>query len=111
MLPDIIGLTIAAALGVGVAYLNFCISKYMLRSCPDKFVYSTVIRTLICVVFLALVYFIGSITPCDIIFLLLGAAFGSTLPTVFFTKSLLSYSKALSSKDSQSKGKEVDTNG
>lgn len=106
MLPDIIGTAVSAMLGVGVAYLNFCISKYMLRACPDKFAYSTVIRTLICVIFLALVYFIGSLTPCNITLLLVGAVFGTTLPTLLFTKSLLNYSKALSSQDKKSEKKE-----
>ena len=111
MLPDIIGLAICAILGVGVAYINFGISKYMLRTCPDKFAYSTVIRTLICVGFLALVYFIGSRTACDTVYLLIGAGLGITLPTIIFTKKLLDYSKKLSNQNTNSQKKEDDVNG
>ena len=106
MIPDIVGLSVSAILGVGVAYLNFCISKYMLRNCPDKFAYSTVIRTLICVIFFGLVCLIGKATPCNLTFLLVGAALGATLPTLFFTKSLLNYSKELSSAREGSDKKE-----
>jgi EamA domain-containing membrane protein RarD len=103
MLPNVVGSVVSAALGVGVAYLNYCISKYMLLKCQDKFAFSTVIRTLVCVIFLALVFVIGELTPCNTTLLLVCAGLGATLPTLFFTKKLLSYSKFISEKNSKKK--------
>ena len=103
MLPNIVGALLSAAVGVGVAYLNYCISKYMLLKCQDKFAFSTVIRTLVCVIFLALVFVVGGLTPCNLTLLLVCAGFGATIPTLFFTKKLLSYSKFISEKNSEKK--------
>ena len=111
MLPNIVGSVVSAALGVGVAYLNYCISKYMLLKCQDKFAFSTVIRTLVCVIFLALVFVVGELTPCNVTLLLVCAGFGATLPTLFFTKKLLSYSKSISEKNKNSEKKEDNLNG
>ena len=96
MLPDIVGTAVTAALGVGVAATNYLISKYMLTRCPDKFVYSTVLRTIVLVLFLVITYFVGSMTPCSVTWLLVGAATGATLPTVFFTARLLKLNQAMS---------------
>ena len=103
MLLNVVGSVVSATLGVGVAYLNYCISKHMLLKCQDKFAFSTVIRTLVCVIFLALVFVVGGLTPCNVTLLLVCAGFGATIPTLFFTKKLLSYSKFISEKNSEKK--------
>ena len=103
MLLNVVGSVVSAAIGVGVAYLNYCVSKYMLLKCQDKFAFSTVIRTLVCVIFLALVFVVGGRTPCNTTLLLVCAGFGATFPTLFFTKKLLSYSKFISEKNSEKK--------
>ena len=95
MLPDIVGAVAATALGIGISALNYYISRLMLLKCPDKFAYSTVFRTLVLVLFLIATYFIGSLTPCDLTWLLVGAALGATLPSFFFTSRLLKLNQKL----------------
>lgn len=113
MFTDIVGAAMTAALGIGVACLNYFVSKYMLLHSPDKFIYSTVVRTLVVVLLLVGIYFVGDNTPCDVTWLLVGAALGATLPSFFFTSKLLKLNQRLSAdkKNENSKEKEDNTNG
>ena len=108
MNQNIIGAVVAAAVGVGIAFVNYLISKAVLAKSPDKYSITTVMRQIIQVGFLVIVYFAGEKTEYDPIYLLIGAVLGITLPMFLFTKKLLSFNETLYRKE---KGKEEETDG
>lgn len=109
MLPDIIGAIIAAIAGFLIAFINYTFSKKMLIKAPDKFLTSTMARQVLQVLFLVLVYFIGTKTTfANVTYLLVGAVLGMTIPMIYFTKKLLNLNKAIATKKEE---KEVETDG
>lgn len=108
MNQNIIGAAVCTMTGALVAFVNFLISKGILRTHPEKLAFSTVLRQLIQVGYLAAVYFIGSQLEMNIIPLLIGAAVGMTLPMLFFTKKLISINQQLTEKNNNG---EADKNG
>ena len=104
---NIIGVVIAIISGFLVAVINYIISKTVLEKAPKKYSLITVVRQVLQIGFLVAVYFIGTKTQeADVIPLLVGAAFGMTVPMIYFTKKLLSINQA-----SDKKRKENDVNG
>lgn len=108
MISDIIGAVFAATVGVGVAFVNYLISKAVLAKIPEKYSAATVLRQIVQIVFLVIVYFVGQKTGYDPIYLLVGAVLGMTVPMFMFTKKLLSLNEVLHSKE---KRKEEETDG
>lgn len=108
MISDIIGTVIVAVIGVGVAFINYRISKLILMKSPEKYSITTVIRQVVQVLFLVGVYFVAQKSNLNAVYLLIGAVLGMTLPMIFFTKKLLSFNEELHKKD---KGKEHDSDG
>lgn len=108
MNQNIIGAVIVAAIGVGVAFINYLISKAILTKSPDKYSMTTVIRQIIQIGFLVIVYFASEKTAYDPMYLLIGAVLGITLPMFLFTKKLLSFNETLYGKD---KRKEEESDG
>ncbi len=109
MLPDIIGAIVAAIAGFLIAFINYTFSKKVLMKAPDKFFTSTMARQVLHVLFLVLVYFIGTKTEiANVTYLLVGAVLGMTIPMVYFTKKLLSLNKSTVTKKEE---KEVETDG
>ena len=105
---NIIGAVVAAVIGVSIAFLNYFISKTVIKKAPDKYSLVTVARQVIQVGFLAIVYFVGAkMQNINIVYLLVGAALGMTVPMVYFTKKLLSFNGAGEIKEK----KEDDVNG
>lgn len=99
MLSDIIGAVIAAAVGFLIAFANYIFSKKVLLKAPDKYSVTFVARQILQVAYLVLVYFIWSKTQiADLIYLLVGAVAGMTIPMFFFTKKLLSVNEAMKIK-------------
>lgn len=99
MFADIIGAVIAAAVGFLIAFVNYIFSKKVLLKTPDKYSVTIVARQILQVAYLVLVYFIGSKTQiADLIYLLVGAVAGMTVPMFFFTKKLLSLNDAMKTK-------------
>ena len=87
MFSNIIGAVITAAVGFLIALLNFIFSKGVLQKKPDKIPTAFIGRQLLQVAYLVLVYLVGSrVKNIDIVFLLVGAAVGMTIPMFFFTK-------------------------
>ena len=83
-------------------------SKTVLEKMPDKYSFVTVIRQVFQIGFLALVYFIGErIDNVNLVYLLVGAVIGMTVPMLFFTKKLLS----VNSDFSKTQTREGDENG
>lgn len=109
MIPNIIGAAVAAAVGFLIAFINYTFSKKVLVNTPDRFPVTFVVRQFLQVAYLVVVYIIGSKTAvADLMYLLIGAAVGMTIPTIFFTKKLLALNELGSLKNS---GKEGENDG
>lgn len=99
MTANIIGAVIAAAVGFLIAFANYIFSKKMLLKAPEKYSATFVVRQIFQVAYLVLVYFIGSKTQiADLMYLLVGAVAGMTVPMFFFTKKLLSVNDTIKTK-------------
>ena len=107
MISNIIGAVVVAVVGVGVAFVNYLLSKTVLVKNPQKYSAVTVLRQLIQVGFLVIVYFISKKTNYDPMYLLVGAVLGITVPMFIFTKKLLTLNETLRSKEKR-KEEEVD---
>ena len=105
---DILGAVIAFLIGIGIATLNYYISKYFLEKNPDKIAMTTVIRQLFNVAYLVAIYMLSDYLPCKTMFLLVGAVLGITLPMVFYTRKLL---KLNETKREKSRKKEGESDG
>ena len=89
MSGNIVGAIITFVLGFAVAGLNFLLSKAILTKQPDKYAFSTILRQLIQVLYIVAVYFVAEKTPWDMMYMLVGAVLGVTLPMFFFTQRLV----------------------
>ena len=107
MISNIIGAVVVAVVGVGVAFVNYLISKTVLTKIPDKYSATTVLRQIVQIAFLVIVYFISKKTNYDPMYLLVGAVLGITVPMFIFTKKLLTFNETLRSKEKR-KEEEVD---
>ena len=102
MAANIIGAVVAASVGFLIAFINYVFSKKVLLKTPDKYSGTFVVRQIIQVAYLVLVYFIGSkVQVADLIYLLVGAVAGMTIPMFFFTKKLLSVNDAMKTKKTE----------
>jgi len=81
----IFGALLTFLAGAAVSFLNYCISRTVMRKKPDAYPMTTVVRQITNVAYLAAVYFITPYTPWGLVPLLIGAALGSTLPMFCFT--------------------------
>ena len=88
-MKDILGVIITFALGVGIATLNYYISKYFLEKNPDKFAMTTVVKQIFNVGYLVAVYMSGDFLPFKLAYILIGAVLGITLPMFIYTRKLL----------------------
>ena len=88
----ITGAIITAAAGAGIAYVNYLLSRYMLKKKPDLLTALPVMRQCFNIAYLAAVYFLAPYTPWDRIPLLVAAVIGITIPMFFFTYLLVKQS-------------------
>ena len=88
-MPDILGSLITFVIGVGIATLNFFISKYFLKKNPDKFAMTTVIKQILNVGYLVAVYMVSDLVQVKLSYLLIGAVLGITVPMFIYTRKLL----------------------
>lgn len=88
-MSNILGAAIAFLLGVGVAAGNYSISRHVLKTKPDKYSLTMVVRQFVQVAFIVLVYVLGQYTPWDRLWLLVGGVLGMTLPMIWFTSRLV----------------------
>lgn len=99
MIVNITGAAIAAAVGFFIAFLNYIISKKVLLKAPDKYSVTLIARQILQVGYFVAVYFIGSKTQiASLIYLLVGAVAGMTVPMFLFTKKLLAINDAMKAK-------------
>lgn len=108
MIPNIIGAVAAAAIGFLISFINYTFSKKALVNTPDKFPATFMVRQFLQVAYLVVVYFIGAKTAvAELMYLLIGAAVGMTVPTIFFTKKLLALNELGSQKNLGKEGENV----
>ncbi len=105
---NILGAVITFSIGVGIAALDYLISKYFLEKNPDRFAMTAVVKQLINVAFLVAVYMSADFLPCELIYLLGGAVLGITIPMIIFTRKLLKLNEA---KRGASREKEGESDG
>ncbi len=107
MKPNIIGVLIVATVGFLIAFVNYLFSKSVLKKAPEKYALITVVRQVLQIGFLIIVYLVGTKTQlADVVYLLVGAVLGMTVPMFYFTKKLLSFNETFNKKE-----KEDDVNG
>ena len=104
MNENLVGAFIAFALGIGVACLNFLLSKAILTKQPEKYALSTIIRQIMQILYIVAVYFVSTVAPWDTWYMLIGAVLGVTVPMVYFTHKLLQLNKAVNTKDNKKEG-------
>ena len=99
MLFNLIGAVVAAVMGGLVAFLNYIMSKTVLEKVPDKYAFTMIVRQVLQIGFLVVAYFIGSkIESINLVYILVGAVLGLTLPMMIFTKKLLAFNNNLNEK-------------
>ncbi len=89
----ILGAALAFLGGAALSYVNYLLSRTVLRKKPDFVSATAVFRQIFNVAYLAALYFFAPSTPWGLVPLLLGAAFGITLPMFYFTFLLLKEGK------------------
>ena len=103
-MSNIVGAAITFLLGAGVATGNYFISRHVLKTNPDKYSLTMVVRQFVQVAFIVLVYMLGDYTPWDRLWLLVGGVLGMTLPMIWYTSRLVKLNDS-------GKGKEEKPNG
>ncbi len=106
MNENIIGAVITFALGIVVAYVVFLISKARLLKQPEKFAFSTILRQIVQIFYLASVYFVSKYAPWDTWYMIIGAVLGVTVPMIYFTQKLLQLNQSINTKDNKKEGDE-----
>ena len=81
----IFGALLAFFLGIGVSFLNYRISVYMLDKNPARIQVSTLTRQVLHIGYLVAVYFLAPYTPWDRISMLVAAVIGVTGSLFVFT--------------------------
>lgn len=89
MTTDLIYAGVTFILGMLIAFLGYLSASHILRKKPELYTSSTVIRQIIQVLYFVAVYFISKRADVNIIYPLIGAASGITLPMFYFTKKLV----------------------
>ncbi len=108
MSHNIIGAVLAALAGFLVAFANYIFSKKLLVKAPEKYAFISVVRQILQVGFLIIVYFVSArIETVNIIYPLVGAVLGMTLPMIYFTKQILLVNDSMA-KNKKEKEDETD---
>lgn len=89
MLENIIGALISLAGGALISFVNYKITASIMKKKPEVIAASAVIRQIINVAYLVLVYFAAPHTPASVVYLLVGAVVGLTVPMFCFTYRLV----------------------
>ena len=105
MKNNIICMLLTALIGFAVAFLNYIISKKVLIKAADKYAFTTVVRQVIQVLYLVAVYFFFA-DKATVMYALIGAAVGMTLPMFYFTKKLVGFNDKTGNKDNAKEANE-----
>ena len=106
MNENIVGAIVTFALGIGVATMNFLLSKAILTKQPEKYAFSTIIRQIMQILYIVAVYFVSTVAPWDMWYMLIGAVLGVTVPMVYFTHKLLQLNQTANTKDNKKEGED-----
>lgn len=106
MNENIVGALITFALGIVVAYLNFLLSKVILKKQPEKYALGAIIRQITQILYIVAVYFVSTVSPWDTWYMLIGAVLGVTVPMIYFTHKLLQLNKTFQSKEVKKEGED-----
>lgn len=100
----------AAALvgGALIGLLNYHISKGILKKRPEQYALGTVVRQLLNIGWLLACYAVGESTSLSTVALLVGAALGITLPSLYFTPRLLRLNRGDEAEDQTRKDGKTD---
>lgn len=106
MNENIVGAIITFALGVGVASVNFLLSKAILIKQPEKYALGTIIRQITQIIYIVAIYFVSTVAPWDMWYMIVGAVLGVTIPMVYFTHKLLQLNQTAPPKDNKKEGED-----
>jgi len=101
---NIIGAVLTFLLGFGIAAANYVLSRHILLKHPAQYPMTMVARQIIQVVYIVLVFILGSFSPWDRIWMLVGAVLGITLPMFWFTFKLVKLNDSIRRKEETSDG-------
>ncbi|MBQ3182613.1 MAG: hypothetical protein IJB24_04845 [Clostridia bacterium] len=86
-------------MGAAVAYLNYIVSKYLIKNKPDMYTGGQIIRSAIQIGYLLIIFTLGGYTPWDKTWLLIGGCLGITLPMFYFTVKLVKFNDKKKEED------------
>ncbi|MBQ7936552.1 MAG: hypothetical protein IJ333_09465 [Clostridia bacterium] len=89
------GAALAFLVGAAIAFINYAISKRILKKQTAHFASATVFRQLLQIGYLVLLLVFGSYTPWNKTYLLIGGVLGITVPMFWFTHRLVQVSVSL----------------
>ena len=104
MKGNLIGAAATLALGLLIAYLGYRVCAYVIKKRPEFYVYASIFRQALQILYFVAVYFLGDKTGADVVYLLVGAAVGITAPMLFLTGRLVKLNDELSQKRKESEG-------
>lgn len=100
----ITGAVIAFILGAGIAAANYFFSRHMLKKHPSNYASSQMVRQISQIAYLVILFFVGSYTPWDRNWLLVGGCIGITVPMFYFTWKLVKLNESSKRKEDNSDG-------
>ncbi len=81
---------VAALLGGAcISFVNYLITGAIMKKNPNKISFSAVYRQIMNIIYLVAVYFISSILVSSVVYPLVGAVIGLTVPMFYFTYKLV----------------------
>ncbi|MBQ8894662.1 MAG: hypothetical protein IJ043_09700 [Clostridia bacterium] len=101
---NLFGAALAFCVGVGIAAVNYGISRYLLKKQPGLYTTAQILKQLLQIGYLVVLFTLGGYTPWDKLWLLVGGCLGITLPMIWFTFRLVRLNDALQRKEDSSDG-------
>ena len=101
---NLFGAALAFAIGVGIAVLNYIVSRYLLIKRPSMYAGLQIVWQPIQIAFLGSLVLFGGYTPWDRLWLLVGGCLGVTLPKFWFIYRLVKLNDSLRKKEESSDG-------
>ncbi len=101
---DIFGAAIAFLIGGLISFLNYALSKYILKSRPNIYASTHLLRQIIGIGYLVVLYLFADRTPFSPIWLVLGGCLGITIPMFYFTYRLVKFNNIKENKEDEYNG-------
>lgn len=98
---NFVGAAVALLIGIGIAALNYGLSRWCLKKSPERYAMLQPLRSLSQIGYLALILLFGKYTPWDQMWLLVGGVLGITLPMPIFTYRLVKLNDARRKEEDQ----------